>query len=173
MDRGKGREKKNKEQHAAGLSKLTPIGGLHTLYPDLPPAHKSSGCADRGWEWAVAFFTQSPLKNKTHSQKNPPQTPQQHFNLPQEDTLNGVSPSQIQLVGARLRALCPARAEAASGFLWRGVDRDTAVNLHGKLIKASTTDSCTSSPRNFALSPPKLPHAPGGRERERKKTKYR
>lgn len=49
------------------------------------------------------------------------------------------------------------------------VSFNTAVNLNGKLIKASTADSCTSSSRNVALSPRELPHAEG-REGEGKKT---
>lgn len=48
------------------------------------------------------------------------------------------------------------------------VSFNTAVNLNGKLIKASTADSCTSSSRNVALSPRELPHAEG-REGEGKK----
>lgn len=41
---------------------------------------------------------------------------------------------------------------AACGFSCRGVDHGTAVNLKGKLINWSTSDSSTSSPQNGLCS---------------------
>lgn len=49
-------------------------------------------------------------------------------------------------------------------FSCRGVDHNTAVNLKGKLINWSPSDSLTSSPRNGLLLPnlgKELPRAPG------------
>lgn len=44
------------------------------------------------------------------------------------------------------------RARVCVDFSCRGVDHDTAVNLKGKLINWSPSDSLTSSPRNGLCS---------------------
>lgn len=51
-----------------------------------------------------------------------------------------------------LCARTTARARVCVDFSCRGVDHDTAVNLKGKLINWSPSDSLTSSPRNGLCS---------------------
>lgn len=53
---------------------------------------------------------------------------------------------------ACLRECEPHFSIVACGFSCRGVDHDTAVNLKGKLINWSTSDSSTSSPQNGLCS---------------------
>lgn len=144
--------------------------------PGFTPADKSSNTWWRLKNVSWLFFSQTKVcwRSCSYGHNTPTRTRTRTLHMLKYISfccvsfplLKGSSPVMVPTLNTA--PIHHSLAKVSCRFFCKAADHNTAVNLNGKLIKASTTGSCTSSSWNVALSPCELPHAEG-REGEGKK----